>query len=120
MAKPLIFTIPGEPVAKGRARSLIRRGQVAHYTPQKTVHYENLVKLVAQQAMAGSALLEDAIALTVRAFLPIPISWSLKKQQLAVLGRLTPTKRPDIDNIIKSIKDGLTGWPGGMIHKWWK
>jgi len=45
------FTIPGEPVAKGRARSCVRNGHIAHYTPEKTALYENLVRLAAQQAM---------------------------------------------------------------------
>ena len=30
------FFVPGEPVAKGRARAFVRHGHVAHYTPEKT------------------------------------------------------------------------------------
>lgn len=103
------FTIPGEPVAKGRARSFIRAGHVAHYTPDKTARYENLVKLAAQQAMADVPPLEGPVTLVVRAFLGIPQSWSLKKQQAAAIGEVTPTKRPDLDNIVKAIKDGANG-----------
>lgn len=103
------FTIPGEPVAKGRARSFIRAGHVAHYTPDKTARYENLVKLAAQQAMADVPPLEGPVSLVVRAFLGIPQSWSLKKQRSAAIGELTPTKRPDLDNIVKAIKDGANG-----------
>ncbi|KAG0278175.1 hypothetical protein BGZ96_002528 [Linnemannia gamsii] len=109
MLNVITFTIPGQPIAKGRARSFIRNGHVAHYTPEKTARYENLVRLAAQQAMGGEAPVECAVALIVHAFLPIPASWSLKKQQAAAIGEITPTKRPDLDNIIKAIKDGANG-----------
>lgn len=117
----IAFTIPGKPVAKGRARStpLMRNGRpvigkggrpiVTQYTPEPTVRYENLVRLAAQQAMAGKVPLESAVDLTVRAFLPIPSSWSLKKQRAAALGEIMPTKKPDLDNVLKAIKDGANG-----------
>lgn len=109
MTETITFTIPGEPVAKGRARSFVRNGHVAHYTPEKTVRYENLVKLAAQQAMGSKAPAAGAVALIVRAFMGIPASWSQRKQRAAVLGEITPTKRPDLDNIVKAIKDGANG-----------
>ncbi len=109
MAEPVIFVIPGEPVAKGRARSFVRNGHVAHYTPDKTARYENLVKLAAQQAMGDKTPTEGAVALIVKAFMSIPASWSQKKQRAAALGEITPTKRPDLDNIVKAIKDGANG-----------
>ena len=105
----IIFTIPGEPVAKGRARSFIRAGHVAHYTPDKTARYENLVKLAAQQAMGDTVPAEGACKLIVRAFFSIPKSWSLKKQRAAALGEIGHTKRPDLDNVLKAIKDGANG-----------
>ncbi len=109
MPDTITFTIPGEPVAKGRARSFVRNGHIAHYTPGKTARYENLVRLVAQQAIGEKAPIECAVALVVRAFFSIPTSWSLKKQRAAVIGEVMPTKRPDLDNIIKAIKDGANG-----------
>lgn len=109
MTKTLHFTIPGEPVAKGRARSFVRNGHVAHYTPEKTARYENLVRLAAQQAMAGGAPIEGPVHLVVSACLGIPVSWSLKKQRAAAVGEIRPTKKPDLDNIVKAIKDGMNG-----------
>ncbi len=87
----------------------MRNGHVAHYTPDKTARYENLVRLAAQQAMGDAAPVEGAVTLVVRAFLSIPGSWSQKKQRAAALGEITPTKRPDLDNILKAIKDGANG-----------
>lgn len=103
------FTVPGDPVAKGRARSFVRNGHVAHYTPEKTARYENLVKLAAAQAMGTTAPIEVAVFLIVRAYMPIPKSWSLKKQRAAALEEIFPTSRPDLDNIVKAIKDGANG-----------
>lgn len=103
------FTIPGEPVAKGRAKFARRGNFVTTYTPDKTARYENLVKLAAQQEMGETAPAEGACSLVVRAFMAIPASWSMKKQRAAALGELTPTKRPDLDNIVKAIKDGANG-----------
>ncbi len=103
----LRFHIPGEPIAKGRPRSFVRNGHVAHYTPEKTARYENLVRLAAQQAMAGDAPREGAVRLTVAAVFAIPASWSKKRQAEAV--RAPVTKRPDLDNVVKAIKDGCNG-----------
>ena len=36
-------TIPGVPVAKGRARAFVRNGHVGHYTPDKTARDMNQV-----------------------------------------------------------------------------
>lgn len=109
MTTIVVFTIPGEPVAKGRPRSFVRNGHVAHYTPDKTARYENLVRLAAQQAMAGRSPEQGAVELTVHAYMGIPASWSKRKQVQASLGEITPTKRPDLDNILKAIKDGGNG-----------
>jgi Holliday junction resolvase RusA-like endonuclease len=101
------FTIPGEPVAKGRPRSFVRGGHVGHYTPEKTARYENLVKLAAQQVF--SAPFEGAVDLVIRAFMGIPRSWSQEKKDAAFRDEIMPVKRPDLDNIVKAIKDGLNG-----------
>jgi Holliday junction resolvase RusA-like endonuclease len=107
--KDVRFVVPGEPIAKGRPRSVLRNGHVMHYTPEKTARYENLVKLAAQEAMKGNPPCDGAAVLTAYAYFPIPKSWSLKKQEDAQRDLLFPTKRPDLDNIIKAVKDGMNG-----------
>ena len=72
MLEPITFTIPGEPVAKGRARAFVRAGRVAHYTPDKTERYEARVATFAQQAMAGAKPFGGAVALSVVARFSIP------------------------------------------------
>jgi len=109
MADTITFTIPGKPVAKGRARAFVRNGHVAHYTPKETADYERLVRETAQEAMIGQAPLDGPVALVVIALVPIPASWSRRRQQAAGAGATVPTSRPDLDNIVKAIKDGLNG-----------
>ena len=97
------------PVAKGRARAFIRAGHIGHYTPEKTVAYETMVKLVAQQAMRGGDPITGPVSLVVRAFMTIPASWSQKKQREAAVDVIKPTSKPDLDNMVKAIKDGVNG-----------
>ncbi|UQZ90863.1 hypothetical protein C4J81_17260 [Deltaproteobacteria bacterium Smac51] len=49
-----------------------------------------------------------AVNLGVRAYLPIPASWPKKKRKGAAGGQTRPTSKPDLDNLIKNIKDCLT------------
>lgn len=109
MTVPVIFTIPGEPVAKARARATMIAGRARMYTPAKTERFEARVALFAQQAMAGRPPLEGAVALTVVALFPVSESWPKKRKAAALEGRELHTKKPDLDNIIKAVKDGMNG-----------
>ena len=107
--KQIVFTVPGTPIAKGRAKFARRGAFVTTYTPKETVHYENLVRLAAQEAMAGADPFDKPVALTVAIYLPIPQSWSKKKQEKARTGLIGATKKPDADNVLKALKDGMNG-----------
>jgi len=108
MTIQIAFTVPGEPVAKGRAKFARRGAFVTTYTPEKTARYENLVKLAAEAAMEAKrySMLEGPVELRVFAVRSIPASWSQKKQRQAAAGELFPTTKPDLDNVVKAIKDG--------------
>lgn len=104
------FHIPGAPVGKGRPRVSSRGGRFARlYTPEKTASYEALVQLAAQQAMAGRAPLGGPVSVRLVIALPVPASWSKKKQAAALAHQVLPTKKPDADNVVKAIFDGLNG-----------
>ncbi len=103
----ITFTVHGEPVGKGRPKFARRGSFVTAYTPEKTANYENLVKLYASQVMAGKELLECPVSVTMWINVGIPASFSKKKAEQAVKGELCPTKKPDIDNIVKGIFDAL-------------
>jgi Holliday junction resolvase RusA-like endonuclease len=102
------FTVWGEPVAKGRPRFSTRGGFVRSYTPEKTVSYENLVKLSFDTSEEKEMLKGEVVAI-IKAYFSIPKSAS-KKQRLSMLGgEIHPTKKPDTDNIAKIILDSLNG-----------
>ena len=108
----LQIIIPGDPVAKGRPRAAVIRGQARMYTPAKTARYESKVALFAQQAMRGAQRtlpLDVALSVHVQAYLPIPTSWSQRKQRAALAGEIRPVSRPDADNIGKAVTDGCNG-----------
>ena len=102
------FTILGEPAGKGRPRFSNAGGFVKTYTPEKTVSYENLVKLEYGQQCKNYRFPDDAqLDVRIVAYYEIPKSTSKKKAKLMEEGKIRPTKKPDFDNIGKIICDSL-------------
>ena len=101
------FLIPGQPVAKGRPKFARRGNFTTTYTPEKTVNYETLVKLSAAEVMAGNAPMVGPLHLRLVINLQIPQSWSKKRQAMAEAGQIAATKKPDADNVLKAVKDGM-------------
>ena len=99
------FCIPGEPVAKGRPRVY---GKVA-VTPEKTKNYERLVGYFARQVIGDMKPYPNGVKLTVKAFFGIPKSWTKAKRKMALAGDLQHTQRPDFDNVLKAVTDGMNG-----------
>lgn len=98
------FTIPGEPVAKGRPR-MTRSGHA--YTPSKTRLYEEHVRVAWKQKREAKDCYNYSLRVFIAAYFSIPKSVS-KKKRLAMDG--TPhTKRPDADNVAKAVLDALNG-----------
>lgn len=98
------FTVDGEPVAKGRPRFNTRTGRA--FTPTKTLAYENRMKRIYIEEV--NHYFEGYVKLTVNAYFGIAKSDSKKKKAQKLSGEIRPSKKPDIDNIIKCI-DGLNG-----------
>lgn len=96
------FIIPGEPVAKGRPR-VTKWGT---YTPEKTKNYETLVREL-YIIQHGQTLLEGELEVKIKAYFTIPKSTSKKKKALMIGKDIRPTKKPDIDNVMKSVTDAL-------------
>lgn len=102
------FEIVGEPQGKGRPRFSTRGGFVKTYTPEKTASYENFVKVCYLNKYKGQKLDGEIIA-EIIAYFSIPKSFSKKKRVQAIEGKIMPTKKPDTDNIAKTILDSLNG-----------
>ena len=104
MGSLIDFTAPVPPVAKARPRVTMVGGNARAYTPRKTADFEKAIAL-----HCPSTMMEGPVKLTLTLALPIPASWSKKKQTAAATHEIRPTSRPDIDNYAKAVMDGLDG-----------
>ena len=105
------FTVPGEPVAKGRPKFTSRGGFVRAITPEKTANYETLVKLSFKQKYPDEVPVpkDTPVIVHIVAHFAIPKSVSKRKARDMQDGYIRPTKKPDCDNIAKIICDALNG-----------
>lgn len=102
------FTVAGSPHGKGRPQFSTYGGRVHTRTPEKTVIYENLVKVEYQRQCGKSRFPDDAmLAVEIFAYYDIPQSASNKKKQAMRDGTMRPKTKPDADNVIKTICDSL-------------
>ena len=99
------INIPGRAIGKARPKFSRQGNFVKTYTPEKTVNYENFVKMCWMNSGAEK-LKGNIIAVIVARFL-IPQSYSKKKRR--ELNEKYCPKKPDCDNIAKSILDALNG-----------
>lgn len=98
--------IPGWlPVPKGRARSTRAGG---HYTPARTRKAELLVWQHAILAMAGRQR-EDVLALELSVAFFFPIPAKTRKADRPFMVGCPHVGRPDLDNLLKLVKDALNG-----------
>ena len=103
------LTIPGKPVAQGRPRFYRRGTFVVATDPKASKVYKADIQYLAQKHKEDnniSGLLDGPLGLDVMAYFPCPKSrWRKTKPRTEE----HHAKRPDADNVAKSIKDGLTG-----------
>jgi Holliday junction resolvase RusA-like endonuclease len=104
------FTVPLVPRPKGRHRTGINKstGRPIQFTDKKTRQAESdlLTLALAQKPQEPH---QGALGIDVTAYLPIPSSWSKKKQESAFNAVLRPVTRPDGDNLLKLVCDALSG-----------
>ena len=79
---------------------------VVAYDPAKSRDYKSYVKTEALK-VKPDRLLEGPISLTVRVYRSIPKSFGKRKTEQAINGEIRPVTKPDLDNIIKGVKDAL-------------
>lgn len=100
------FTVLGEPKGKGRPRFNTRTGHAK--TPKDTVNYESLVRLEYAQQTDGFRFQDDAMLdMRILAYYSIPQSKSKKVKAAMLNNEIRPTKKPDMDNVVKIIADSL-------------
>lgn len=97
------LTIYGKPQPKERPRVYKGHG----ITPTRTRNYE--AKIAAEWRAKYPKPLEGDVRVWITFYMPTPISWSKTKKERAERGIIRPSVRPDIDNLVKIILDGLNG-----------
>lgn len=100
------FIIEGNPVAKGRPRAAVRGGHARLYTPSKTRSFEQTVRDAAKSDIDPY---KGPVELEAHFTLPIAKSWCKMDRALALEGKILPQGKPDLDNFVKAIADGLNG-----------
>ena len=99
------FIVDGKPQGKQRPR--FSRISKTVYTPNKTAKYEKQIAK-AYTDSGGKCIPADCyVSVSVSAFFPVPKSYSKKKREDCIERRLRPDKKPDMDNILKVVLDGL-------------
>lgn len=100
----LTITIPGTPIAKKRPR-FARRGKfVSTYNPQETEEGKFICLMSTQLKGHKPIPAGTPVFLEAQFHMPFPASMSAKKRETA-----RHTKKPDVDNLLKFIKDCANG-----------
>lgn len=90
---------------KARPRTVTKNGKTVTYTPEPVTRYENWVRLCAKEAMRGRdqwmEVMQGPLRLEVTFYLRRPASRAKKHRY--------PDRRPDVENLVKSVMDALTG-----------
>lgn len=103
--KNYIFEVTGEIVGKARPRMNTYTGKA--YTPTKTKNYEYLVKQSFLLKYPNAEVLEGRASVSILALFQVPKSTSKKNSEKMLNKQISPTKKPDIDNIAKIVLDAL-------------
>lgn len=102
----LLHNSTGKPLGKLRPR-VLKNGIT--YTPKETVNYETFVKEIFASEYRFAKPIDGSLRMKISVYFPIPQSVSTVKKTSMERGHIRPTKKPDIDNVIKIIADALNG-----------
>lgn len=103
------FTVLGRPRAKARPR--FNSNSKKAYTPKETIQYEDFIRLTYKQQHREKEPFHQGVPLvvTIEAYYKIPKRANkADKEQMEQKG-ICPTKKPDVDNVVKIILDSLNG-----------
>lgn len=99
------ITIPGNPVAKGRPRV----SKYGTYTPKKTADFESYVEYCWAAEYGNIKPSDKPLKAEIIFYMPIPKSASKKVKTAMKNGETAHIKKPDLDNMAKSVLDALSG-----------
>lgn len=96
------------PFGKERPRASVVRGHARIYTPRSTEIYENEIRK-AWEKVNGKEPFTGPLLMKLYLYMPIPKSETKANKLKMLEKKKLPTKKPDIDNLVKSIMDALNG-----------
>lgn len=99
------FEVEGKIVGKERPRVNMYTGVV--YTPNKTKDYETYIQQSFKIKYPNCKMITGRVSIQVIAYLKIPTNTNKKMMKAMLDDEISPTRKPDIDNITKSILDAL-------------
>lgn len=99
------FEMIGDIVGKARPRMNTRTGKA--YTPTNTKNYEHFLRQWFIREYPNFTTIETRVKVTIIAYFGIPKSTSKKKEAEMLANIISPTKKPDADNIIKIVLDAM-------------
>ena len=97
--------VPGKVIGKGRPRLNSYTGAV--YTPTRTKDYESLVEQYFLLKYPRFKALEGRIKVNIIAYFAIPKTTKKSDINEMLENNISPTKKPDIDNIVKVVLDSM-------------
>jgi Holliday junction resolvase RusA-like endonuclease len=103
MATSVHIVLRGQPRAWKRPR--YNRKTNTWFTAADDDFFQGLLRSEAARVMADHDPMDGPIELSLLAVFEIARSWAKKKQRLAEAGLLLHTSTPDLDNLIKGVKD---------------
>lgn len=101
------FTYYGEIRGKGRPRFRSCGKFVQTYTDKSTKDYEMSLKEAYLNAKQETYFGDTPLEMELEIYQAVPKSTSKKKTEEMLKGLIRPTKKPDVDNILKSVCDSL-------------
>ena len=112
----IMFTVPGVPVGKARAR-VTKSGHA--YTPKKTRDYETLVGEAFIDALKTDPIKKHLdyplfgkgipVGMILHIYMPVPKNTSKRDVDKYAKEQVYHVKKPDVTNIIKAIEDAVNG-----------
>lgn len=99
------FDVPGKVVGKGRPRLNTYSGIV--YTPTKTKDYETLIEQYFLLKYPKFKAFEGRVKVSIIAYFAIPKATKKSDINEMLDNNISPTKKPDIDNIVKVVLDSM-------------
>ena len=99
------FEVPSKIIGKGRPRLNSYTGQV--YTPTRTKDYESLVEQYFLLKYPRYKTIDGRAKVTITAYFEVPKSAGKVAKEQMLGNTISPTKKPDIDNIVKIVLDSM-------------